>query len=310
MAATQPRVWFLSLALALTSFLAGSSDAVSQDAQTTGETVSVWPDLAPGETTKLKGETMPFRPEENPPVVRVTGITQPTLACYLPHENSTGAAVLILPGGAFGRVVTNKEGSEVAEWLNGQGIAAFVLSYRTIGSDADKDVKANAWKKPVQDAQRSLSLIRSRSAEWKLQKNRIGIMGFSAGGQAAARVICLDNTRTYDAVDAVDSESIRPDFSLLVYPWNLTSGKEARLLPELTVPKECGPVFLLHTHDDGASSLSSAMFYVALKQQGTPAELHVFSNGGHGYGMRPVVDSNISTWPSIAEPWLKRVLTQ
>lgn len=308
MATTQRPVFCYFLLLTLTAFLCDCGIAVSQDALTTAESINVWPDLAPGETTKQTGETLPFRPEENPPVVRVTGITQPTLACYRPQVNSTGAAVLILPGGAFGRVVTNKEGSEIAEWLNGQGIAAFVLSYRTIGSDADKDTKANAWRKPAQDAQRSMSLIRSRAAEWKLRKDRIGIMGFSAGGQAAARVICLDNTRTYDAADSVDSESIRPDFSLLVYPWNLTVGKEASLLPELTVPRECGPVFLLHTHDDSASSLSSAMFYVALKQKNIPAELHVFSNGGHGYGMRPVVDSNISTWPSLAEPWLKRVL--
>jgi dipeptidyl aminopeptidase/acylaminoacyl peptidase len=123
-------------------------------------------------------------------------------------------------------------------------------------------------------------------------------------------VICLDDARTYDAADTVDSESIRPNFSLLVYPWNLTVGKEASLLPELTVPNDCGPVFLVHTHDDSASSLSSALFYVALKQKGVPAELHVFSNGGHGYGMRPVEDSSIATWPSLAEPWLKRVLAE
>lgn len=310
MATTQLRVFWFFLPLTFTAFLCGGGNAVSQDAPTTAETINVWPDLAPGETTKLKGETLPFRPEENPPVVRVSGITQPTLACYPPKVNSTGAAVLILPGGAFGRVVTNKEGSEIAEWLNGHGITAFVLSYRTIANDATKDEKANAWKKPVQDAQRSLSLIRSRAAEWKLRKDRIGIMGFSAGGQAAARVICLDNERTYDSTDTIDSESIRPDFSLLVYPWNLTVGKEANLLPELTVPKDCGPVFLVHTHDDGASSLSSALFYVALKQQNIPAELHVFGNGGHGYGMRPVADSNVATWPTLAEPWLKRMLSK
>ncbi len=300
-------LWFLSISLSLTAVLSANCTAVGQETPAGAETVNVWPDLAPGETTRLKGETLPFRPEENPPVVRVTGITQPTLACYLPQGDSSGAAALILPGGAFGRVVTNKEGSEIAAWLNGQGIAAFVLSYRTISNDATKDEKAVAWKKPVQDAQRSLSLIRSRAAEWKLRPDRIGIMGFSAGGQAAARVICLDNSRTYDAVDAIDGESIRPDFSLLVYPWNLTVGKEANLLPELTVPKDCGPVFLVHTHDDSASSLSSALLYVALKQQNIPAELHVFNNGGHGYGMRPVADSNVATWPALAEPWLKQI---
>lgn len=310
MLTTPLRHCFLPVFLVLLSLLVVSNQAVCQEAQRPSESISVWPDLAPGETTKLKGETLPFRPGENPPVVRVTGITQPTLACYLPDENPTGAAVLILPGGAFGRVVTNKEGSEIAEWLNRQGIAAFVLSYRTIASDAEKDARELAWKKPVQDAQRSLSLIRSRADEWKLRKDRIGIMGFSAGGQAAARVICLDDARTYDAADTVDSESIRPNFSLLVYPWNLTVGKEASLLPELTVPNDCGPVFLVHTHDDSASSLSSALFYVALKQKGVPAELHVFSNGGHGYGMRPVEDSSIATWPSLAEPWLKRVLAE
>lgn len=288
----------------------GIDIAKAQENAISTASINVWPDLAPGETTKHKGDQLPLRPEEKPPVIRVTGITQPTLAVYTPKENANGAAVLILPGGAFGRVVTNKEGSEIAEWLNEQGITAFVLSYRTIGSEATKEEKGNAWKKPVQDAQRSLSLIRSRADEWTLNKDKIGIMGFSAGGQAAARVICMDEMRTYEATDAADQETIRPDFSLLVYPWNLTEGKEARLLPELTVPNECRPVFLVHTHDDGASSLSSAMFYVALRQQNIPAELHVFSNGGHGYGIRPVADSNVSTWPSLAEPWLKRVLTK
>ena len=303
-----PSILTRFLCILMCSFCTASVQAQEDSASTTP--INIWPDLAPGETTKHKGDELPLRPEEKPPVIRVTGITQPTLAVFTPKEKPNGAAVLILPGGAFGRVVTNKEGSEIAEWLNGQGITAFVLSYRTIGSDASKEEKAIAWKKPVQDAQRSLSLIRSRAAEWNLNKSQIGIMGFSAGGQAAARVICLDESRTYEAMDAADQETIRPDFSLLVYPWNLTEGKEARLLPELVVPKECRPVFLVHTHDDGASSLSSAMFYVALKQQNIPAELHVFSNGGHGYGMRPVAESNVASWPSLAEPWLKRVLTK
>lgn len=262
---------------------------------------NVWPDLAPGETTKHKGDVAPFRPNEVPPVLRVSNITQPTFTVHLARK-SNGAGVVILPGGGFGKVVPNKEGTEAAGWLNSLGISAFVLSYRTTSRG-----EGPGWKEPVQDAQRLLSLVRSRANEWGLKEDRIGLLGFSAGGQVAARVLSAENKKSYEHIDKVDDVSGYPNFALLVYPWNVYDANTDALAEGATVPKTCPPTFLAHTDDDGASSLSSVMFYASLKKQGIPAELHVYGNGGHGYGLRPVQHSEISTWTQHAGHWLGRL---
>lgn len=262
------------------------------------EPVDVWPDLAPGETTRNIGETLPFRQGETPPVTRVTNITRPTFTVHL-AKKPNGSAVLILPGGAYTRVVTSKEGTELAEWLNGQGVTVFVLSYRT------NEKGTAGWQKPLQDAQRAMALIRSQADRWKIAKDRIGIMGFSAGGNAAARLLCDGGKLAYDRMDAIDDISHRPDFAMLIYPWALYDSKRDTLIEAVTVPKNCPPTFLVHTDDDSATSLSSVLFYASLKKHSIPAELHVYGKGGHGYGLREIKDSNIATWPKFATHWLE-----
>jgi acetyl esterase/lipase len=214
-------------------------------------------------------------------------------------EKSTGAAAIILPGGGFGRVVPDLEGTEAADWLNQIGVSAFVLSYRT-----NPDPKVPGWIKPLQDIQRTVALIRSRADEWKIRKDRIGIVAFSAGGQVGARLLCDGGKLAYEPIDAVDQTSHRPDFVILVYPWNLYDGKTNQLVDGLAVPKDCPPTYLVHTHDDRSTSLGAALFYVGLKQHNVPAELHIYGNGGHGYGLRPVKGSQISSWTNHAAHWL------
>ena len=206
---------------------------------------------------------------------------------------------MILPGGGFGKVVPDKEGTEAAEWLNRHGVNAFVLSYRTKSSEKDP-----GWPRPLQDAQRTLSLIRSQADKWGLRKDRIGLLGFSAGGQVAARLLCADGKRAYERVDEIDDESYRPDFAVLVYPWNIYDSKRGDLIDGVCVPKDCPPAFIVHTDDDKSSSLGAVLFYTGLKRHGIPAELHVYGNGGHGYGLRPVKGSQISGWPDHAAHWL------
>lgn len=262
--------------------------------------VDLWDDPAPGETTRSRGEVLPFRSEEVPPVTRITGITQPTLSVHLAPDAAVPArAVLILPGGAFRRVVVDKEGSEIAKWLNGLGISAFVLRYRTT-----EDGRQDAWLRPLQDAQRAMSLIRTRAKIWNVDPERIGVAGFSAGGQAAARLLCDGGRRAYPAGDSVDEQPSSPNFGILVYPWNLWNSETETLIPELEIHSKLPPIFLVHTHDDSASSLSSALFYAALRKHKVPAELHIFATGGHGYGLRRVQASNVSSWPEFAEHWL------
>jgi acetyl esterase/lipase len=262
------------------------------------ELIDVWPDLAPGETTRSVGEKLPARPEEVPPVTRVTGITRPTMTWH-PAAEPNGMAAIILPGGGFGRVVPDKEGTEAAAWLNQQGISAFVLSYRTTNMP-----KADAWKKPLQDIQRALSVVRSQSERWGAHTKQLGIVAFSAGGQVGARLLCDGGKRAYEPIDATDDLTHRPAFAVLVYPWNLYDDQSKSLIADLKIPSDCPPTFLIHTHDDRSSSLGTVLFYAGLKQHNIPAELHVYGNGGHGYGLRPVKGSDVATWPTHAAHWL------
>ncbi|WP_254508684.1 alpha/beta hydrolase [Anatilimnocola floriformis] len=263
------------------------------------EPLDVWPDLAPGETTRLTGETLPARPGENPPITRVSNVTRPTMTVHKAAKPN-GTGVVILPGGGFSRVVPDLEGTEAADWLNQHGVTAFVLSYRTTA-----DPKTPGWPKPLQDAERALSLIRAQAEQYGLQPNRIGLVGFSAGGQVAARLLTNDGKkRSYERIDIVDDTSCRPDFSILIYPWNMYDAKTDALVEGIEPPKSCPPTYIVHTDDDRSSSLGAVLFYAGLKKHGIPAELHVYGNGGHGYGLRPQKDSQISSWPDHAAHWL------
>lgn len=262
------------------------------------EALPIWPGLAPGETTGLTGTKQPYRPNEIPRVTRVVNITKPTMTVHL-ADKPNGTAVVILPGGGFAKVVPDKEGSEAAAWLNPLGVSVFVLSYRT-----KQDPKTPGWKKPLQDAQRALALVRSRANDWGLKKDRIVLLGFSAGGQVAARLLCDNGKLAYERMDEIDDVSHRPDFALLIYPWNVYDTKADGLIEGVVVPKDCPPTYLAHTDDDRSSSLGAVLFYAGLKRHGIPSELHVYGNGGHGYGLRPVAGSQISSWTDHAAHWL------
>lgn len=275
----------------------------------TGESIAfsakplfVWPDLAPGETSRNTGTPQPPRKGENPPITRVVNIRRPTLDVFLP-KNPNGTAILILPGGGFMKVVPDMEGSEAAPFLNRLGIAVFVLSYRT---NETKPASEPSWRRPLQDAQRTLRLIRSKADEWKIQPDRVGVLGFSAGGQVGSILHTAEGVAAYRAVDATDKHSCRPDFSLLIYPWNVYDEKTGKLLPEIRLSKKSPPAFIVHTHDDRSSSLGSVLIYAGLKRHNVSAELHIYENGGHGYGMRARKNSNIGTWPDRATDWLLR----
>jgi len=262
------------------------------------EPLDIWPELAPGESTRQVGETLSPRPGEAPPITRVGNVTRPTMSVHL-AKPANGTGVVILPGGGFARVVPDLEGTEAADWLNRHGVTAFVLSYRTTA-----DAQSPGWIKPLQDAQRAMSFIRSRAPQWGIRKDRLGLLGFSAGGQVAARLLSDGEKRNYERLDEVDDVSYRPDFAILVYPWNMYDAKTDSLVAGTEVPKNCPPTFLVHTDDDRSSSLGAVLFYAGLKKHGIPAELHVYGNGGHGYGLRSVKNSQISSWPDNAAHWL------
>jgi acetyl esterase/lipase len=257
--------------------------------------------MAPDEASDSKGKLLPPRSEAANAVQRVIDVRLPTMDLF-PAKNPNGTAVLILPGGGFTYVVPNLEGSEAAAFLNKHGVTVFVLRYRTKEVAAKKNEPL--WLRPAQDTQRAIRLIRSRADEWKLKTNRIGLLAFSAGGQVGAIVHTADKA-TYEPKDNIDKQSFKPDFSMLVYPWRCLNPDTNKLIEPIKVTKDCGPAFIVHTHDDGSTAVGAAKLYIAFKENKVPAELHIYQNGGHGYGVRPRENSVISTWPDRATEWLR-----
>lgn len=281
-----------------------SSIAQQSIAREPDRVLELWPGKAPGENTADAGQPLPTRANENPPATRIGSITRPQLELFS-AKTSTGnnPAVLIFPGGGYNYVVVDKEGSEVAEWLNSLGVTALVVRYRTKLKD---QAASELWQRPLQDGQRAVRLVRSNAAELGVDPSKIGVIGFSAGGQAAALVATRSSLPAYSAADAVDQSSCRPDFCMLVYPAYLVDAKGGALSELVTLDKQTPPSFLAHAHDDGVTSLSSVMFYIGLRKIEVPAELHIYQDGGHGYGARPVANSDVAGWNLRAAEWMKR----
>ncbi len=261
--------------------------------------ISIWPKEAPGEKGDVGTEhAMPAQNNDN--IVRLTDVSRPTITVYRPApEKDTGAAVVICPGGAYRILAMNLEGTEVAEWLNSIGVTGVVLKYRV---PARKDDPSHVA--PLQDVQRALGVVRKRGGEWGLDPKRIGVLGFSAGGHLATNLSNNHTKRAYEPVDDADAVSCRPDFTILIYPAYLTGKSGTDLSEGISVTSETPKAFLVQTQDDGVKVECAVYYYLALKNAKVPAELHVYANGGHGYGLRPSANE-VSHWPTRAEAWMK-----
>lgn len=262
--------------------------------------IPIWPKSVLPRTAENIGRELPQRANEEPPAIRMTNIESPSIKHFpAPAEKAHGTAMLIIPGGGYHYAVVGKEGAEIARWLNDLGVSAFVLYYRTPTRKLKDD-----WLAPVQDAQQAIRLIRSNAEQWNIDSSQIGMIGFSAGGNAAA--IAATNSDVPSLDESLNTFSARPDFLMLLYPWKLLNSEENGLREEVKVDGETPPTLLIHTHDDGVTSLSSVEFYKAMKRHKRPAELHLYPSGGHGYGLRKVEGSMIHTWPERAEDWMNR----
>ncbi|MBZ5497395.1 MAG: alpha/beta hydrolase [Acidobacteriia bacterium] len=281
--------------------------AVSASSAPAQETLALWPKVAPGERGDIGSERVMTPPGggdvAGKSVLRITNVTKPTITVFRPPKNrDVGAAVLVCPGGGYSRLAYDLEGSEICEWLNSVGLTGVLLKYRV-----PMRTGLEQYTAALQDAQRALGMVRHRAKEWGISRQRVGIVGFSAGGHLSAAASTNFNQRTYDPVDEADQESCRPDFALLIYPAYLTVPKEGdRLAPELRVGKNTPPTLLIQTEDDGERVESSLFYYLALKQAGVQAEMHLYATGGHGYGLRPSQHS-VSMWPRRAEEWLRTI---
>jgi len=268
--------------------------------------LNIWPGKPPGETKELPPEVDLTKDTDKliagKRIIKLGNVSTPQIAVYKPEKSKdTGASVIICPGGGHHILAYDLEGTEVAEWLNTIGVTGIVLKYRVPFRNPDK-----RWSAAVADAQRAVSLVRSKAAEWNLDPKRIGICGFSAGGETAGLTSLFLEERQYTALDDVDKVSCKPDFAILIYPGGFDTKGQAQIRDNIKVTKDTPPMFLVHAIDDPVTANNSLALAVELKKAGVSTELHIYDAGGHGYGLRLVNTLPITTWPKRCEEWMQR----
>jgi acetyl esterase/lipase len=268
--------------------------SISTNAQKS-EIIYLWPGKVPGE---LKEKQPPvIDTSKNDKILRFDEVTNPAIEVFLPDKAiNNGSSVIVCPGGGYNILAYDLEGTEIAGWLNRLGFTAFVLQYRI------PEKKGGA----LQDVQRAMRIVRNNPQKWNIDPEKIGVMGFSAGGSLSARASTLFNKKTYPPVDKSDSLSCRPSFTMLIYPAYLDQGPGLTLTPELELSKDVPPVYIFQTADDPYGN-SALVMAGALRNAKLPVELHFLSTGGHGYGLRPGKVA-AETWPLLAEKWLGIIL--
>ena len=281
--------------------LAATGVAVHSGIATEPIVERLWPDSAPGAKGSTDGDT-------------------PTVTVYLADKDKANrAAVVICPGGGYGHLAMDHEGHQIAQWLNSLGVSGFILKYRHSRSGA-----GYGHPVPLQDAQRAIRTVRSRAAEWRVDPNRIGILGFSAGGHLASSAATHFNTRYSEAQGKIDRASCRPDFAVLIYPVITMDdtfthkGPKRNLLGQNPTPElveimsnekqataETPPTFLVHTFEDKAVPAENSIhFYLALRRANVPAEMHLYEKGQHGFGLGRQHGA-VSTWPARCADWMR-----
>lgn len=267
--------------------------------------IRLWPHGAPGEKATAEPERDTTTSKDGlvagKPVIRLGSVTDPSLTLYPASKASdTGTAVVVFPGGGYRILAMDLEGTEVCQWLNSIGITAVLLKYR-VPEAADLP----RYTAPLQDAQRAIRLARAHSHEWGFKADRIGVLGFSAGGHLAAVLGSKSGERSYSSIDKADEGSCRPDFAILIYPAYLSVGDRGeQLAPEAAVSARTPPTFIVQAEDDRTFIGGTLLYYRALQLAGVPAEMHLFGSGGHGYGLRPS-SARVTGWPTLAKDWLR-----
>ncbi len=274
--------------------------------------IPLWPGTAP-DATRVPGEEKGVGTHSEVGGrhwAAVTNVTVPTMTVYAPAGANTGAAVVVFPGGGFEVLAMDLEGTEVCDWLTSRGITCVLLKYRVPSPPYDWtcDCRPDNLvipKPALQDAQRAIGLVRDRAAEWRVDPHKIGVLGFSAGGYLVAEISTHFAHRLYAPVDDADARSARPDFAIALYPGHLV--RHGRLNPNVPVTHDTPPTFLLQAEDDEVDGVDqSLVYYAALKKAGVPAEMHLYAQGGHAFGLRrtrfPITD-----WPHLVETWLQTI---
>ncbi|HAV64953.1 MAG TPA: xylanase [Verrucomicrobiales bacterium] len=267
--------------------------------------IPLWPEKPPGEIKELPQEMDMTKPTDNliagRRLMRIGNVSTPTLTVYpAPADRANRTSMIVCPGGGHHILAWDLEGTEVAEWLNSIGVTAFVLKYRVPTRDPENEPR---WRAAVQDAQRAMSLVRSRAMEFNIDPNRIGLMGFSAGGETAL-LASLFEQRTYPTVDGADRVPLNPNFTGLIYSAGAVDRKTLKKVDHVKVSSNAPPMFIAHTYDDGVPVENAIVMFQELKNAGVPAELHIYSQGGHGYGLRETY-LPVTTWHHRLADWMR-----
>jgi acetyl esterase/lipase len=272
--------------------------------------VPIWPGTPP-DAQPVAGPEYTQRVGEDPPGAVVVGkVSRPTMTVYSPKGRNTGAAVVVFPGGGYWVLYMDLEGTEVCDWLTSKGITCVLLKYRVPGEHLSP--RSGAYPKSpmaLEDAQRTIGLVRLHAAEWHIDSHKIGVLGTSAGGHLVAAISTNFAKRLYPAVDAADKESCRPDFGVALYPGHMleNTSKDFELNPYIPVTKQTPPTFLLQAEDDPIDTVkNSLVYYAALRKAGVPVEMHLYAHGGHGFGLRRT-KFPITGWPQLVETWLETI---
>lgn len=296
-----PRMKLIALCFTCCVFWCGTGPAFAAEP---ADALDLWPGVAPGDPKSHSEEHNTTKPSDGlvarRPVIRLGNVFHPTISIYSPPEDrQNGTAVLVCPGGGYSILAMDLEGTEVCDWLNSIGITGVLLKYRVPARPGRQRYTA-----PLQDAERAMGLVRLHAHEWGVASNHIGVLGFSAGGHLAA-LLSNSGDRTYPPLDAADTLSCRPNFTLLVYPAYLKGkGPEHPLAPELHLSSETPPTFLVMAEDDPVGVENVLDYALGLRALKVPFELHVYPTGGHGYGLRRTKDL-VTTWPQRAADWMR-----
>ena len=237
--------------------------------------------------------------------VAVCNVSHPTMTVYSPKGTNTGVAVVVFPGGGYQCLAMDLEGTEICDWLTSRGITAVLLKYRV----PVKRVGPYGESPPaLEDAQRTVGLVRFHAAEWQINPHKIGVIGFSAGGHMVTAMSTHFEKRLYPAVDAADKASCRPDFAIACYPGHLWDDDgNFELNPNVPVTSKTPPTFLVQAENDPVDNVNNSLvYYLALKKAGVPAEMHLYAQGGHGFGLRRT-KLPITGWPQLVERWLRTI---
>jgi len=277
--------------------------------------MAIWPGLPPGGHAVPDSESIGTAPKPvaGKPWVYIRNVSRPTLTVYSPQGQNTGAAIIVFPGGGYQILAIDLEGTEVCDWLRSRGITCILLKYRVPNAGALWNQLCGCFLNTksslaLEDAQRTLGLVRLHAAEWRIDPHKVGVLGFSAGGHLVAAVSTHFEQRVYPVVDAADQESCRPDFAVALYPGHLLIDYEKlELNPNIRVTRNTPPTFLAQAENDDVDNVNNSLvYYAALKKAGVSVEMHLFPEGGHSFGLRPTKDP-ITEWPQLVEKWLRAI---